>query len=123
MPTKNTFRFKGIWHCYAMRTKHQPISCGRVNLYVSKHRQFKPHVIDAVCRRCNSRVKFQPTRRDRRGGIRKVGFSWIDGGHAMTIEEAFEILEAAQRNRDMIHKRFIAEGFTRASEIDDSNGG
>ncbi len=60
---------------------------------------------------------------DRRGGIRKVGFSWIDGGHEMTIEEAFEYLEAAQRNRDMVHSRFTAEGFVRASEIDDSNGG
>ena len=84
----------------------------------------KPKTIDSRCRRCGKRKKFQPNRIENRGGLRSVNFLWIPGSHNLEIEDGFEFMEMAQRNRDQIHKKFRAESFVRASEIlDPSKGG
>ena len=112
------WQFKGIWTCSGRISKHQIGGCGRVNLYVSKYRQLKPKYIDSRCRRCGKRRKFQPVRRDNRGGLRSVGFIWIPNSHEISIEDAFDFMEAAQRNRDSVHGRNTHESFQRASDLD-----
>ena len=117
------WQFKGIWTCSGRISKHVIGGCGRVNLYVSKYRTTKPKSIDSRCRRCGKRRKFQPVRRDNRGGLRSIGFLWIPNGHEMSIEDAFDFMEAAQRNRDDIHGRNTYESFRPASDLMDSSKG
>ena len=117
------WQFKGIWTCSGRISKHVIGGCGRVNLYVSNYRSIKPTVIDARCRRCGKRKKFQPRRQDKRGGLRSVGFLWIPNSHEITIEDAFDFMEAAQRNRDSVYGRNTTESFRPASDLVDSSKG
>ena len=115
---ESRYQFKGIWTCSGRISKHQIGGCGRVNLYVSKYSARKPEVIDARCRRCGKRRKFQPVRRDKRGGLRSIGFIWIPNSHEISIDQGFEFMQAAQQNRDFIHGRNTHGEFRQASILE-----
>ena len=85
--------------------------CGKWNVYIST-KTMKPKVIDAVCKRCGRRVKFQPIRQDNRGKPTPV--SWLERPNHMPRHALIEEMIARNRREDIDRE---IEGFKTAAEM------
>ena len=88
--------------------------CGNWNVYIGQ----KPYIvgrhvtIDAMCKRCSRRVKFQHSRRDNRGTVSPAIF--LMRPHHMPRKALIEEMKARNRRVALDHE---IEGFVKASEL------
>ena len=119
---------RGLWKCKDSDTRQMketagykwvktgyipplPKGCGKWNVYIST-KTMKPKVIDAVCKRCGRRMKFQPKRQDNRGKVTPV--SWLERPGHMPKEALIQEMIARNRREDIDRE---IEGFKTAAEM------
>jgi len=120
--------FRGLWKCKDqhhrtketaaykwMKTGKMPAllkGCGRWNVYISNRPDHRPKQIDAICKFCNRRVKFQPIRQDNRGKVTPV--AWLSRPDHMPKDAMIQEMIARNRREDINRE---IEGFKTAADM------